>query len=75
MAIESKKNCETCVRRDLPKCEYPCYDCHEDNDYKHFKEKDDGSKETVDYLVSMFELIDILNEFEKDYAGESAFDF
>lgn len=73
--IESEKNCETCVRRDLPKCEYPCCDCYRANGYRHFKERDHDSKETVNYLSLMFELIDILNEFEKDYAGESTLNF
>lgn len=75
MAIESKKTCETCSRRELPKCEWPCCNCYGDNGYKHFKERDDDAKETVNYLSLMVELIDILNEFEKDYTGESAFNF
>ena len=72
MSIESEKNCDTCKFGDLPKCEHPCCDCYEDNNYKYFKEQDEEPKGTVN---QMFEVIDILNEFGKDYSGESAFDF
>lgn len=79
MPIESMRNCETCGLKDLDNNMYPCCDCYGDNDYKHFKERDEEPKETVNhpnhYQSSKFEVIDIIDEFGKDYTGESAFDF
>lgn len=79
MAIESKKNCETCGLKDLDNNMYPCCDCLPSNNYEHWEEAYANSKETVNhpnhYQSSKFEVIDIIDEFGKDYTGESAFDF
>lgn len=79
MAIESRKNCETCGLKDLDNNMYPCCDCLPSNNYEHWEEAYADSKETVNhpnhYQSSKFEAIDIIDEFGKDYTGESAFDF
>lgn len=79
MTIESKKNCETCGLKDLDNNMYPCCDCLPSNNYEHWEEAYANSKETVNhpnhYQSSKFEVIDIIDEFGKDYNGESAFDF
>lgn len=79
VAIESEKNCDTCGLKDLDNNMYPCCDCQPSNNYEHWEEGWGNIKEAVDhpnhYQSSKFEVIDIIDEFGKDYKGESAFDF
>lgn len=79
MAIESEKNCETCGLKDLDNNMYPCCDCNVYNGYGCWEPKDEELKEAVNhpnhYQSSRFEVIDIIDEFGKDYKGGSAFDF
>lgn len=79
MAIDSEKTCETCRLKDLDNNMYPCCDCLPINNFEHWEEVYANSKETVNhpdhYQSSKFEVIDIIDEFGKDYTGESAFDF
>ena len=79
-----KGDCRICKWVGADGDEYPCLDCHEYNDYKHYEEQNEMNevqevRETVNhpnhYQSSKFEVIDIIDEFGKDYSGEQAFDF
>ncbi len=79
MAIDSMRNCDNCKFGELNKIQYPWCECNSCNGYGCWEPKDEEPKETVNhpnhYQSSKFEVIDIIDEFGKDYSGESAFDF